>query len=234
MNIAVGTDHAGFQYKEAIKQYLGEIGHDVQDFGTHSEEAVDYPLFVRPVAEAVSRGEFDRGIVLGGSGNGEAIAANRVSGVRCTLCWNLKTARLARKHNNANILSLGARTVSMEKALNIVKVWMETPFDGGRHVRRIELIDSDPGAPRDSKKADKIPDDKYDVLISLRYIIYSEGKDAMEFQVDPGLKHPTIIHIPSEERWKKESPEWARNRRDEILDRLKEKCIHLNYQIKEF
>ena len=141
MKIAIGSDHAGYAYKEKIKQLLTSLGHEVRDFGTDSEESVDYPLFIRPVAEAVARGEFERGIVLGGSGNGEAIAANRVKGVRCALCWNEETARLGRQHNDANCVSIGQRMVSEELALQIVRVWLDTPFEGGRHVRRIELLD---------------------------------------------------------------------------------------------
>jgi ribose 5-phosphate isomerase B len=144
MKIAIGSDHAGFQYKEKIREFLEARGHTVADFGTHSEEPVDYPLFIRPVAEGVARGEFDRGIVLGGSGNGEAITANRIKGIRCALCWNAETARLGRQHNDANVLSLGQRTVSLETALQIVQVWLETPFEGGRHQRRIDLIDAPP------------------------------------------------------------------------------------------
>src|SRR3954466_10408112 len=101
MLIGIGSDHAGFQYKEKIKEFLEKLGHTVKDFGTYSEDSTDYPLFIRPVAEAVARGEFERGIVLGGSGNGEAMAANRVKGVRCALCWNAESAMLGRKHNNA-------------------------------------------------------------------------------------------------------------------------------------
>ena len=142
MKIAIGSDHAGFQYKEKIGEMLRSLGHDVRDFGTHSEEPVDYPLFIRPVAEAVARGECERGIVLGGSGNGEAMAANRVKGVRCALCWNLESARLGRQHNNANVISIGQRMMPLETALEIVRVWLATPFEGGRHQRRIELLDS--------------------------------------------------------------------------------------------
>ncbi len=141
MKIAIGSDHAGFQYKGKIRELLEALGHSVTDFGTHSEAPVDYPLFIRPVAEAVARGEFERGIVLGGSGNGEAIVANRVNGVRCALCWNADSARLGRQHNDANVLSLGERMISLETALQIVRIWLETPFEGGRHQRRIELID---------------------------------------------------------------------------------------------
>jgi len=142
MKIAIGSDHAGFRYKEMLKQHLVALGHVVKDFGTDSSEAVDYPKFIRPVAEAVAHGEFDRGIVLGGSGNGEAIVSNRVRGIRCAVCWNLESARLARAHNNANVLALGERMVSQQDALQIVDVWLTTPFDGGRHQRRIDMIDS--------------------------------------------------------------------------------------------
>lgn len=141
MKIAIGSDHAGFRYKEKIKELLQSLGHAITDFGTHSEEPVDYPLFIRPVAEAVARGEFERGIVLGGSGNGEAITANRVKAVRCVLCWNVKSARLGRQHNDANVISIGERMVSLETALKIVRVWLDTPFEGGRHQYRIDLID---------------------------------------------------------------------------------------------
>lgn len=143
MKIAIGSDHAGFRYKEKIKEFLQEQGHEVNDFGTFSEEPVDYPLFIRPVAEAVARGDYERGIVLGGSGNGEAMMANRVKKVRCALCWNEELARLARQHNDSNVLSLGQRVTPEDSVLEIVRVWLETPFEGGRHVRRIELLDAD-------------------------------------------------------------------------------------------
>jgi ribose 5-phosphate isomerase B len=120
---------------------LRAAGHEVTDMGTNSEEAVDYPLFIRPVAEAVARGDYERGIVLGGSGNGEAIVANRVRGVRCTLCWNVESAKLGRAHNNANVLSIGERMVSEAEMREIVNTWLTTPFDGGRHQRRIDEID---------------------------------------------------------------------------------------------
>jgi ribose 5-phosphate isomerase B len=143
MKIAIGSDHAGFKYKEKIKQFLQQSGHDVVDFGTDSEVPVDYPLFIRPVALAVTNGEVERGIVLGGSGNGEAMAANRVKGARCALCWSIESARLARQHNDANMLSLGQRLLTEQLALEIVRVWLETPFEGGRHLRRIQLLDVD-------------------------------------------------------------------------------------------
>ncbi len=142
MKIAMAADHAGYELKEQIKTYLIEKGHEVKDFGTNSSESVDYPLFIRPVAEAVVKGEFERGIILGGSGNGEAIVANRLKGVRCTLCWNSKSARLAREHNDANVLSLGARLINLETAKSIVDIWLTTEFVGGRHERRIKQIDN--------------------------------------------------------------------------------------------
>ncbi len=144
MRIVLGSDHAGYWYKKQIGEWLRARGHDVTDLGTHSSEPVDYPEFVRPVARAVARGEHERGIVLGGSGNGEAIVANRVRGVRCALCWNVQTARLSREHNDANILSIGERLLALDEALRIVEVWLETPFADGRHARRIAMIDAAP------------------------------------------------------------------------------------------
>jgi len=141
-SIALGSDHAGFAYKEKIKAMLLEAGHVVRDFGTTSDTPCDYPDFIRPVAEAVARGEFARGIVLGGSGNGEAIVANRVRGVRCGLCWNEQVAIWNRSHNDGNVLSLGQRTVTEEAALAIVRTWLATEFEGGRHLGRIQKIDA--------------------------------------------------------------------------------------------
>jgi ribose 5-phosphate isomerase B len=143
--IAIASDHAGYNHKEAIKAMLLAEGHDVRDFGTSSAAPCDYPDFVRPMAEAVARGEFERGIVLGGSGNGEAIVANRVRGIRCGVCWSEQTAARSRSHNDANVLSIGGRTVPQDLALRLVKIWLETPFEGGRHLRRIRKID--PPAP---------------------------------------------------------------------------------------
>src|SRR6266536_3651035 len=140
MTVAIGSDHAGFLYKEKIKQYLAELAHEVVDFGTDSEVPVDYPLFIRPVALAVASGEVERGVVLGGSGNGEAMTANRVKGVRCALCWNTESARLGRLHNDANVISLGQRMMSEVEALEIVRVWLNTEFEGGRHIRRIQML----------------------------------------------------------------------------------------------
>ena len=142
MKISLGTDHAGFKYKEKVRQLLEELGHEVKDFGTFNEEPVDYPLFIRPAAEAVVRGETERGVVFGGSGNGEAMAANKVHGVRCALCWNEETARLSRQHNDANVLSIGQRVIAEDMALKIVRVWLETPFEGGRHQKRVEQLNA--------------------------------------------------------------------------------------------
>lgn len=141
MKIGIGSDHAGYKYKEELKMLLGEMGHDVVDFGTDSDESCDYPDFCIPVAKAIASGEVDRGIVLGGSGNGEAISANRIKGVRCALCWDAVTARLSREHNNANAISIGERMITLETAGEIVKTWLSTEFQGGRHQRRIEKID---------------------------------------------------------------------------------------------
>jgi ribose 5-phosphate isomerase B len=142
MKIAIGSDHAGFRYKEILKQALVARGHEVTDFGTGSEEAVDYPLFIRPVAEAVARGEFDRGIVLGGSGNGEAIVANRVRGVRCIVAYSVESSRVGRAHNDSNVLAIGQRYIPEAELLPILDAWLQTPFEGGRHKRRIDMIDA--------------------------------------------------------------------------------------------
>ncbi len=141
MKIAIGSDHAGFGYKQEIITHLQIAGHDVTDFGTDSEAPVSYVTFIRPVAEAVAAGKFERGIVLGGSGNGEAMAANRVRGVRCGLCWDLESARLTRLHNDANVLSLGERMMELTTALEIVDVFLATGFEGGRHLARILQLD---------------------------------------------------------------------------------------------
>ncbi len=140
--IAIGSDHAGFAYKEKIKALLLADGHIVRDYGTNSDVSCDYPDFIRPVAEAVARGEFERGIVLGGSGNGEAITANRVKGIRCGLCWSEQVASWNRSHNDGNVLSLGQRTITEEEAFKIVRTWLATPFEGGRHIARIQKIDA--------------------------------------------------------------------------------------------
>ena len=146
MKIAIASDHAGFRYKAIIARHLLQRGHDVTDFGADSSEPVDYPDFVHPAAAAVASGRYERGIVLGGSGNGEAIAANRHRGARCALCWNEESARLARLHNDANMLSLGERMISEDLALRIVEIWMTTAFEGGRHFARVHKLDAF-GAP---------------------------------------------------------------------------------------
>lgn len=138
--IALGSDHAGYKLKEKIKGYLKSKGYTVIDYGTNSDEPVDYPDFIRPAAESVSNGENDLGIVFGGSGNGEAIVANKMKRIRCGVCWNEKSARLAKEHNNANMISLGERMLSEEEAVKIVDTWLNSEFKGGRHLRRIEKI----------------------------------------------------------------------------------------------
>jgi ribose 5-phosphate isomerase B len=142
MKIAIAADHAGFRYKTILARHLADSGHAVVDFGTASTDSVDYPDFVHPAALAVANGRCERGIVLGGSGNGEAIAANRHRGVRCALCWNEESARLARLHNDANMISLGERMISEDMAIRIVDTWLGTPFEGGRHVARIQKLDA--------------------------------------------------------------------------------------------
>jgi ribose 5-phosphate isomerase B len=144
MRVAIASDHAGFRYKTLIVRHLSEGGHHVVDFGTSSTEPVDYPDFIRLAANAIVNGQCERGIVLGGSGNGEAIAANRHRGVRCAVCWNAESARLARLHNDANMIALGERMLSASAALRIVDIWMATAFEGGRHVQRIEKLDALP------------------------------------------------------------------------------------------
>ena len=143
MKIAISSDHAGFLYKGKIIAFLRTEGHAVEDMGTYSPESVDYPEWIRPVAEAVAAGDYERGIVLGGSGNGEAIVANKVKGVRCTLCWNVQSAEFARQHNDANVLSLGERLVPEADLLAIVETWLNTAFEGGRHLRRVQQIEGD-------------------------------------------------------------------------------------------
>lgn len=140
MRVAIGSDHAGYALKETLKRFLKELGHDVEDVGTDSEEPVDYPAFCAAVARAVRDGKADRGIVLGGSGQGEQIVANKVRGIRAALCNDLFTAILSREHNDTNVLAMGGRIVAPELAMEILKVWLQTPFDGGRHERRIRQI----------------------------------------------------------------------------------------------
>jgi ribose 5-phosphate isomerase B len=140
MRIAIGADHAGFSLKEHLKATLARLGHHVDDHGTNSEESVDYPPICASVGRAVVEGRADRGIVLGGSGQGEQIAANKVRGVRAALCNDLYTARMSRQHNDANVLSIGGRIVAFGLADEILTLWLETPYEGGRHQRRLDQI----------------------------------------------------------------------------------------------
>ena len=149
MRIAIGGDHAGVLLKAEIARLLLQLGHEVRDLGTNSPEPVDYPDYCIAVAETVSRGEAERGIIFGGTGNGEAMAANKVMGIRCAVVHDVTTARLARFHNDANTISLGARIVGSEVAREIVRTFLTTPFEGGRHVPRIEKISK---YERDHKK----------------------------------------------------------------------------------
>ncbi|MDX2306598.1 MAG: ribose 5-phosphate isomerase B [Microscillaceae bacterium] len=140
MKIALGADHAGFVYKENILRFLEELGHEVKNFGTDSEESVDYPDYVHPLATAVEHKEFELGILVCGSGNGVAITANKHQGIRAALCWQPEIAALARQHNNANVLALPARFIDQELSLEIVRIFIQTDFEGGRHARRVDKI----------------------------------------------------------------------------------------------
>ncbi|MGB3212966.1 MAG: ribose 5-phosphate isomerase B [Desulforhopalus sp.] len=139
--IALGTDHAGYRMKEAVKLHLLEKGYEIIDFGTESEEAVDYPDYCRPAAESVARGDSECGLVFGGSGNGEAMVANKVAGIRCGVCWNIESGRLTKEHNNANMIAIGGRMVSEKEGIEIVDAWLSAEFDGGRHQKRIDKIE---------------------------------------------------------------------------------------------
>jgi ribose 5-phosphate isomerase B len=138
--IALGADHAGFEYKEQLKSWLEKGGYSVKDFGTHSPDSVDYPDFAHPVAEAVETKQFDFGLLLCGSANGVAITANKHQGIRAALCWNEEVAELARQHNNANVVCIPARFVNYQTAQNILDRFLHTSFEGGRHDRRVEKI----------------------------------------------------------------------------------------------
>ncbi len=139
--VALGSDHAGFKMKEAIKNHLKSRGYEIVDFGTDNEKAADYPDYCRPAAESVAKGESDCGIVFGGSGNGEAMVANKIEGIRCGLCWNVESARLTKEHNDANIISIGARMVSVAEGIRIVDTWLDAEFQAGRHQARIDKIE---------------------------------------------------------------------------------------------
>ncbi|MCE0484440.1 MAG: RpiB/LacA/LacB family sugar-phosphate isomerase [Methylacidiphilales bacterium] len=141
MKIALGSDHAGFLYKEKVKALLISLGHEIRDFGTHSDAPVPYPQYIRPAAQAVANGECERAIVFGGSGNGEAMVANKVKGVRCAYVWNSQTAELGRKHNDANVIAIGQRMISEYIALELVQIFLNTSFEGGRHIERIKEIE---------------------------------------------------------------------------------------------
>jgi ribose 5-phosphate isomerase B len=141
MRIAIASDHAGFELKEKLKEYLKELGYEYEDFGTHSEESVDYPDYALKVAEYVAEGKCERGILVCGSGIGMSMAANKVPGIRAALCYDTETARLSREHNDANILTLGARLIDEKTAREIVKVWLTTEFAGERHSRRVKKIE---------------------------------------------------------------------------------------------
>ncbi len=140
MKIAIGSDHGGYHLKETIKKYLLDNNYEIEDFGTHCTESVDYPDFALPVAEAVADGQFDRGILICGTGQGISIAANKVKGIRAAVVSETFSARMSRLHNNANILALGGRVIGPDLALEIVDVWLKTSFEGGRHERRVNKI----------------------------------------------------------------------------------------------
>ena len=141
MKIAIASDHAGFTYKEIIKTTLIEQNYEVKDFGTRSTEQVDYPDFIRPAAQAVADGKCQYGIIFGGSGNGEAMVANKIDGIRCAIAWDIRSAKLSRQHNNANMLALGERMLSIHEALEIIELWLTTEFAGGKHTSRVQKIE---------------------------------------------------------------------------------------------
>ena len=138
--IAIGGDHAGFEYKEKIVEKLKKEGYEVKDFGPFSDSSVDYPDYVHPLCTAIEKGEFDQGIVICGSGNGVAMTANKHQGIRAALCWNTALASLARRHNNANVIALPARFVNLQDAENMVETFLTTEFEGGRHNNRVNKI----------------------------------------------------------------------------------------------
>jgi len=141
ITIAIAADHAGYLLKQVLIEHLKTKGYTVHDFGTDSEEPVDYPDIIRPAAESVATGQSTAGVVLGGSGNGEAIVANKVRGIRCAVCWDVDSARLAKEHNNANVIAMGARLIDPDLAREIVDTWLGAEFQGGRHERRIRKIE---------------------------------------------------------------------------------------------
>ena len=140
IKIAIASDHAGYLLKKELMDHLQNEGYEIDDFGTHSDTPVDYPDYICPAARSVADGMQKLGIVLGGSGNGEAMVANKINGIRCALCWSEHSARLAKKHNNANMIAIGARMVSEQEAIKIVDAWLNAVFEGGRHIQRIEKL----------------------------------------------------------------------------------------------
>lgn len=138
--IALGSDHAAFEYKELVKAYLLEKGHEVEDFGTYSLDRVDYPVIGEAVARSVADGRYEKGIILCGTGIGISISANKVPGIRCVVCSEPYSARLSRQHNDTNVLALGARVVGIELGKMIIDIWLETPFEGGRHQKRVDML----------------------------------------------------------------------------------------------
>jgi ribose 5-phosphate isomerase B len=139
--IALGTDHAGYKTKEIIKEHLRSKGYVVEDFGTHNDISCDYPDYCRPAAESVAKKENELGIVFGGSGNGEAMVANKVKGIRCGVCWSVESAKLTKEHNNANMIAIGERMVSENEAIDIVEAWLNSEYEGGRHQNRIDKLE---------------------------------------------------------------------------------------------
>lgn len=141
MKIVIGCDHAGFPLKEEVKQKLLKEGHEIIDVGTNSAESVDYPIYGRAVGEAVANGEAERGIAICGSGIGISIACNKVKGVRCALCTSVEMAEMSRRHNNANVIAMGARMIDKEIAFQMIDTWLTTDFEGGKHLRRINMLE---------------------------------------------------------------------------------------------
>ena len=139
--IALASDHAGYEYKQLVRSYLENQSFEILDFGTDSDDSVDYPVYIKPAAQAVATEKVDLGIIFGGSGNGEAMVANKFPGIRCAVVWDLRSAALAKKHNNANMLSLGQRLIDKDQLLPIIQMWLDSVFEEGRHRKRIDMID---------------------------------------------------------------------------------------------
>ena len=139
--IALASDHAGYEYKQLVRSYLENQSFEILDFGTDSDDSVDYPVYIKPAAQAVATEKVDLGIIFGGSGNGEAMVANKFPGIRCAVVWDLRSAELAKKHNNPNMLSLGQRLIDKDQLLPIIQMWLDSVFEEGRHRKRIDMID---------------------------------------------------------------------------------------------